>query len=346
MGIWKRVLAAAALLAALLAGSLFYSLYQKAAGKKTASRQFFAMDTVMSLQAYGKNAQAAVEAAQEEIERLDGLLSTGAADSEVSVVNAAGGGQLSEETEEIVRRALEVYAQTDGLFDITVYPLMRLWGFTTGDYHVPAEEELEAFLPLVDAGKLQLSGSGYLTLGSGQEMDLGGIAKGYTSARIAGLYKEYGVSSGLLSLGGNVQVVGAKPDGSLWRIGIRDPQGESDAYVGYVEAEDTAVITSGGYERYFEEDGQTYIHILNPHTGYPADGDLSSVTIVTPDGTLGDALSTALYLMGSGDACAYWRAHQEEFQMVLIRTDGTILVSQGLEESFITEQEYEIISYE
>lgn len=337
-----RFLAAIIMAGGLVAGGLFY--YKWETKEATASKQLFAMDTVMSLQATGKQAQEAIDAAVEEIERLDALLSTGSEDSEVSKVNAAGEGQLSEDTLAIVREALEVYEETDGLFDITIYPIMRLWGFTDGNYHVPTDVELEKTLELVGADRLELSEEGYLTLGDGQEIDLGGIAKGYTSAKVAEIFEEYGITSGLMSLGGNVQAVGARADGDPWRIGIRDPQGENAGdYVGVVEVTDKAVITSGGYERYFEEDGQTYIHIIDPQTGYPADGDLASTTIVTDDGMLGDALSTALYLMGSEAACDYWRSHSGEFDMVLIKTDGTILISEGIADSFSSERSYEIV---
>ncbi len=297
--------------------------YEKENQSRYCSRELFAMDTVMSFSAYGKNAEAAVEAAMEEVQRLDALLSAGASSGELSILNETGTGAVSEDTAVLFRRSMEIYKTTGGLFDFTVYPLVCLWGFPTREYHVPSEEELQAILPLVDASKVSLNGN-EVHLGEGQQVDFGGIAKGYASGRIMEIYEEYGIKSGMVSLGGNVQVLGKKPDDSQWRIGIRDPKGGQGDLAAVLEAENCAVVTSGGYERYFEEDGNTYIHILNPETGYPADGDLASVTVISEDGTLADALSTSLYLMGAEDAVSYWREYGENFEMVLITDEGEI----------------------
>ena len=212
------------------------------------SRDIFAMDTIMSLTAYGPHGEAAVDAAAAEIIRLDALLSVGMASSEVSRINANGGAQVSGDTAALVRAALETYASTDGAFDFTIYPLMRLWGFTTGEYHVPTAAELAEALPLVDASLVRFDGS-TLALSEGQQIDFGGIAKGYASSRIMDIFREYGVTSGMVSLGGNIHVLGKKPDGSPWRIGVQDPSASQGTPLAVVEVEDRAVVTSGGYER-------------------------------------------------------------------------------------------------
>ena len=183
----------------------------------------------------------------------------------------------------------------------------------------------------------------FVTLGADQQIDFGGIAKGYTGQKLAELFQEYGVSSALVSLGGNIQAIGTKPDGSSWKVGIRDPKGGQQDYIGVLFVENQAVVTSGGYERYFEEDGKTYIHIINPRTGYPADGDLLSVTIVSRDGTLADGMSTALYIMGYEKACQFWRQHREEFNVILVTDDGKIHISENLKENFQTECDLEMI---
>lgn len=296
---------------------------------KSCTRQIFAMDTVMSFTAYGKNCEQAVDAAIQEVERLEALLSTSSSDSEIAKLNENGASSLSEDTAALLERALSVYEMTGGLFDVTIYPLVKLWGFPTREYHVPSKEELTQVLPLVDASQIVLSGR-EARLGKGQQADLGGIAKGYTSARMMEIYKEYGISSGMVSLGGNVQVLNKKPDGSKWRVGIRDPKGGESDIVAVLNMENRAVVTSGGYERYFEEDGNTYIHILDLRTGYPAKGNLASVTVVSEDGTLADALSTALYVMGTEDALAYWKTCGEEFELVLITQTGEIYATEGL----------------
>lgn len=300
------------------------------------SREFFAMDTIMVLTAYGPGGEAAVEQAEAEIRRLDALLSTGSASSEVSQVNRAGEGRVSEDTEALARRALEIYEATEGAFDFTIYPLMELWGFSTGEYHVPTEEELAEVLPLVDASQVELKG-GSVVLAPGQRIDFGGIAKGYASARVMEIFRENGVTSGMVSLGGNVQVLGGKPDGQPWRIGVQDPEAPQDTPLAVAEVRDRAVVTSGGYERYFGADGRTYIHILDPKTGYPMESDLASVTVVSEDGALADALSTALYVMGREGAADYWRKSGGDFDVILLGGEGEIFVSEGLREAFQTQ---------
>ena len=176
----------------------------------------------------------------------------------------------------------------------------------------------------------------------GVQIDLGGIAKGYTSSRIMDIYKEKGVTSGLVNLGGNAQVFGTKPDGSLWRVAVQSPDSE-DEYLGVLEMKDKAIITSGGYERYFEKDGVTYHHIIDPSTGYPADNGLISVTIVSADGTLADGLSTSLFVMGKDKATDYWKAHSDEFDMILLTDDEKLYVSEGIKDSFTSDREFEIV---
>ncbi|MCD8354539.1 MAG: FAD:protein FMN transferase [Clostridiales bacterium] len=306
-----------------------------------------AMDTYMTLTAYGSNRDDALNAAVEEIQRLEALWSVGSEDSEVSQLNREGTAVLSEDTAALFERALEIYDSTGGAFDITVYPLMELWGFTTQDYQVPEASDLQAALALVGADRVTYdSSTSTVTLGEGQSIDLGGIAKGYTSQRIMELFEEMGVTSAMVSLGGNIQCLGTKPDGSLWRVGIQDPVGSEGAIVAVIEVEDQAVITSGSYERYFTDEatGETYHHIIDPATGYPADSGLISVTIVTDDGALGDALSTALFIMGLEEGTAYWQAHSDEFQAVFITTDSEIYVTAGLEDSVTADAGYTLLT--
>ncbi len=303
---------------------------------RTSENQLFAMDTLMSFTATGTRSEEAVDAAMKEIQRLDRLLSTGDAASEVSAVNMNGGGEVSEDTANVFTAAVQMYEETGGLFDFTIYPLIKLWGFPTKEYRVPPEAEIAQKLSLVDASKAELAGC-LVKLGEGQEIDFGGIAKGYASARVMDIFHDYGITSGLVSLGGNIEALGSKPDGTPWRIGIQNPEGTQGTYLGVLEVTDKAVVTSGGYERYFEENGHTYIHIIDPRTGKPAESDLLSVTVVSEDGTLADGLSTSLFIMGLQDAQKFWREHldsESAFEMVLVDTGGKVYVSEGLAGSF------------
>ncbi len=307
------------------------------------SQEIFAMDTYMTVKAYGDRASEAVTAAINEIQRLDALLSTGSTDSEITRLNENGGGELTEDTAYLIERALDLYESTEGDFDISIYPMMELWGFTNEKYYVPTEEEITETLQLTDGLQISLDADGNtVSFGiSGMEIDLGGIAKGYTSTRITEIFASYGIESGMLNLGGNVQVIGTKTDGTEWNVGIQNPDGTS--FLGAVKVSDKAVITSGGYERYFEEDGTTYHHILDPATGYPADSGVISSTIISSDGTLADGLSTSLFIMGVEDACDYWQAHSEEFDFILEDEDGSLYVTEGIRDAFSSELSVTVI---
>lgn len=309
-----------------------------------ASGDLFAMDTYMTVSAYGSGASKAVEACASEIRRLDALLSTGDKSSEVYGLNHSGGGILSEDTAYLYERSVEIGESTGGCFNPAIYPVMEAWGFTDSSFHVPDEKSLAEALQLADPQKISYDPVTHRLdfQKEGMAVDFGGIAKGYTSARIMELFQENGVDSGMVSLGGNVQVYRAKPDGSDWRVAIRSPE-SSDEYLGILRVQDTAVITSGGYERYFEEDGRTYHHIIDPADGYPADSGLVSVTIVCKDGTLADGLSTALFIMGAKKGIAYWRDHSGEFDAVLLSEDGTLYVTEGIRDAFISERSVTVV---
>lgn len=293
---------------------------------------FLAMDTVMSVTAYGAGAQGAPEAAAERIRELEKLLSVTAEGSDVWNANHSGGEavEVSPDTASLLRRALELCRSTGGALDVTIYPLVKAWGFTTGEYRVPVREELSALLERVDYARVALEGD-RLCVPDGMELDLGAVAKGWTGDQVAALLADSGVTSAKLELGGNVQVLGAKPDGSPWRIAVRDPNGES--YAGIVEVTDKAVVTSGGYERYFEADGITYWHIIDPASGCPARSGLASVTVIADSGALADALSTALFVLGAERAADYWR-ERRDFDFILLGEDGSVTVTPGIAERF------------
>ena len=308
------------------------------------SKDLFAMDTYMTLTAYGEHAQEAVDKAAERVEELDALLSTGDENSEIYQLNQSGKGTLSEDGGYLVERALELYKKTDGAFDIAIYPVMQAWGFPTQEYHVPDDATLKEKLALADASKVNYDkDTRKISFGQdGMEIDLGGIAKGYTSSQIMQIYQDCGVTSGLVNLGGNVQALGCKTDGSKWRVAIQSPDDTED-YLGILEIENQAVITSGGYERYFEEDGVTYHHIIDPATGYPADSGLISVTIVSDDGTLADGLSTSLFIMGEEKAAQFWRENSDEFETIMETSDGKLYVTEGIADSLTTDRDVTVI---
>lgn len=296
------------------------------------STAFFAMDTYMTIRTYGAE-DGLLDSAVELVGKLESSLSTTREDSEIYALNRDGSAALSEDAGYLLRRALELCGETGGALDISVYPVVRAWGFTTDNYRVPGADELAGLLERVDYRRVQLSPDGTSArLPEGMEIDLGSVTKGYTGDRLCRLLREAGVTSALLDLGGNVQTVGTKPDGSDWRVAIQNPEG--DGILGVVAVSDKAVITSGGYERYFaDEAGNLWWHIMDPATGCPAQNGLISVTIVGEEGLYCDALSTALFIMGPDKAVAFWRAHRD-FEAVLVTGDGQMLITPGLAGGF------------
>ena len=298
------------------------------ASSKEHSGAIFAMDTYMEIKFYGD--EKLLEGAEDVIYSMEAALSVTDERSEIYAVNRDGGGEVSPETAELITRGLELCERTGGALDISVYPVVRAWGFTTGEYRVPGDSEINELLGCVDYEKIAFDGK-TVTLSDGMMIDLGSVAKGAASSRVVEYFRENGVKSALLNLGGNVHCLGSKPDGSDWNVAIQDPEGSG--YLGILAVSDRAVITSGGYERYFEEDGVTYWHIMDPETGAPARSDLISVSIIGESGVTCDALSTALFVMGLDDAADFWR-ESSDFEAVFITTDGRLLVTEGVSESF------------
>lgn len=305
--------------------------------------QVFAMDTSITLTAYGEHAEEALKDAEAEIHRIDDLLSTGNSASEIATLNREKQSTVSEETYQLVRRAKEIGDDTRGVFDISVYPLMEAWGFTDENYRVPSKDELENLLQHVHSDQIACEEDNRIELLDPQmEIDLGGIAKGYTADKVIQVLKEHGVEHALVNLGGNISTLGSKPDGSLWRIGIQDPN-DAESFIGGIECQGKVVATSGGYQRYFEENGKTYFHIIDLSDGFPARNGIISATVVSDDGALTDALSTSLFIMGPEKAQEYWRSHKDQFEAVLVEDDGAIWITQGLEGSFLGEEKVNVI---
>lgn len=307
------------------------------------SSQVFAMDTVMLLTVYGDQAQQGLDQAEQTIQKLEKLWSATDENSEIWALNHSGGNwvELSEDTREILSRGLELCALTDGALDLTAYSAVQAWGFPTGAYRVPDEAELEQLVGTIDYTQVELDDN-QARLPEDMSLDLGAVAKGRLGEVLSQDLKELGVTSALLELGGNIQTVGTKPDGSRWRVGIQDPNSQEGGYLAIVEVADQAVVTSGDYQRYFEQDGQTYCHIMDPATAAPADSGVDSVSIVGSDGTVCDALSTALFVMGEEKGSQFWKDHPElDFEAIFVSQDGTIAVTEGLEEHFTLADGYQ-----
>ena len=306
---------------------------------KQDSVSLFAMDTYMTLLAHGGNAADALTRSSQAINELEASLSRTIDTSDVAQLNKNGTAVLGYEATSLLTYALYYAEETDGCFDVTVAPLVELWGITSDSPRVPSQEEIDALLPLVGSEHIHQNGA-EVTLDEGCAIDLGGIAKGYASDCVAALFQSAGIDGGCANLGGNVYVCGTNGEGKDWTVGIQDPQ-KSDDYACVLTLTDAFVVTSGGYQRNFTaEDGTVYQHIIDPKTGYPAESDLTSVSVVTRStgdsgqGTRADAYSTALYVMGEQGAVDFWRAQGASFDMVLITADGRVLYTSGLADCF------------
>lgn len=296
-------------------------------------REFFGMDTHITFIAYGDRAGEALEEAENRMKELEGLWSVTDEGSDIYQLNHENGRSVtvSRETSEAVMYALEMAEKTDGSLEPTLYPVLTAWGFTTGENRVPEAEELAGLLTSVDYEKVTVQ-EDRIQMPEGMELDLGAVGKGYAGDIITALLEERGIASALLDIGGNIQAIGSRPDGSDWRLGIRSPFGEGT--LGVLSVSDRAVITSGNYERYFvDEDGREYGHIINPATGYPAENDLSAVTIVAVEGKQGDALSTAMFVKGLKGAESYWQ-EKRDFDMIAVTKEGEIYLTEGIRDAF------------
>ncbi len=299
----------------------------------------FAMDTVMELQISGS--EALLTEGENRIRNLEKLLSVTDENSEISQLNRTGEGRLSDDPSQLLKEALEICDRTDGALDITIYPVLKEWGFTTGAYKVPEEGTIETLLENVDYGKVEFDAkTNTCTIPDGMQVDLGSVAKGYTSRELSRYFKENGVKSGLINLGGNVECIGRKPSGDAWRVAVKSPFKDSASGIfGVIEAEDEAIVTSGGYERFFEKDGETYWHILDPKNGHPAKNGLLSVTIVGKDALLCDGLSTALFVKGLDEAISFYKENSD-FEAVFITDSGECYVTQNIADRFSLTSEY------
>lgn len=293
-----------------------------------ARESFYAMGTMITLSTPQRDKGQALADARRCIQTLSNQLSEFEQQSEISELNRAGEATLGEDALAVLEGALEIARETGGAYDPTVLPLKRLWNISNehDDRQPPEDEEVRRALALVGYDRVRVQGE-RATLQEGQGIDLGGISKGYAADRAAQILEQAGVRSAIVSLGGNTYVLGTNPDGSPWRVGILDPRGDEAAL--RLDVSDTAVVTSGDYQQYFEADGVRYHHIFDPHTGYPAQSDLMSVSIVCENAMRADGLSTAVFVMGREKGLAFVQ-QQPGVEAVLITKDKAVYASPGI----------------
>lgn len=300
-------------------------------------KQIFAMDTVMTLTAYGEAAGPALDAAAAQINETARLLDPEQEGSLVWTLNHSAGART--EIPALLYHMLDtagtVYARSGGALDLSVYPVVRTWGFIDQAYRVPSPDEIAAAMERVDYAAVTYEQTGdtcFAAVPDGMEISFGSVAKGAMSDAVVDTLRENGVTSAVISLGGNVQTLGLRPDGSDWTVAVQDPH-DTGTFLGTIAVGETAVVTSGSYQRYFEENGMVYHHIIDPATGYPAESGLLSATVVCPDGAMADCLSTAMFVLGEDGALDYWRTWGG-FELLLVTTDGRVVLTDGLRDAF------------
>lgn len=304
------------------------------ADRQRHTASFFFMDTVITVTLYSKDSDLAQEKLTEceaLLGELDNLWSRHISKSDIARLNASPDGlqELDARTVQLLRQAQEISASTQGAFDITLAPLSDLWQACGAENRMPTEEELAALLALTGTDRLELTEAG-VHKPAGIQIDLGAIAKGAAISVLAEAVSASGITGGLISFGSNVTVFGEKPDGSPYRIALRNPK-DTERTVGTLTLPAGAVLSvSGDYERYVTVNGGAYHHILDPSTGYPAASGLSSVSVICDDGALADALSTALLVMGYEGAMAYYASGDYAFEAIFITSEGEIFTTPGI----------------
>lgn len=306
--------------------------------KEPVSRETYLMGTIINIKAYGKNAEKAVQASVDKISDIEKKMSVNIDSSEVNKINKNAGiapVKVSKNTLDVVKASLIYSKKTKGSFDITVEPLVSLWGIGTDKARVPSKDEISNALSLINYKDVVINEkeSTIMLKRKGQAIDLGAIAKGYTADELKKVLLNYNVSSAFLNLGGNVYVLGNKPDKTPWKIGVQNPLEPRGDYLGIVSVSDKSVVTSGNYERFFERNGKRYHHIFDTKTGYPAEKGLISVSIISDKSIDGDALSTSVYTLGLDEGKKLIES-LKDVEAVFVTNDKKVYITSGLKDIF------------
>jgi len=292
-----------------------------------------ALGTICSITLFEKGSDKIYNDIFSRIRQIENLMSVNIPASDVSRVNAAAGiepVQVHEETFMVIKRALHYAKLSGGAFDPSVGPLVSLWGIGGSSARVPSQNEIDKVLPLVNWQDVELDEEtrGVFLRCPGMSLDLGAIAKGYAADEAVSIIKRAGIKQAIIDLGGNIYIHGARKDGKLWRVGVQNPEDARDTYIGILQITEKSVVTSGVYERFFEDEGKRYHHIFSPDSGYPADNGLLSVTIIAPNSMDADALSTAVFVLGYEKGIALVESLPET-EAVFIFEDMSVRKTQG-----------------
>lgn len=297
------------------------------------SKTGFYFDTVITITLYDKNQENLLDDCFAMADRYEHLFSATLPDSDISRINAAKGEpvEVSDETIELLEKAITYGDLSEGRFDITIGALSSLWNFSENTGIIPNQVDIDQALQTVDYHGIQIDGNTVTITNPDTRIDLGGIAKGYIADRMKEYLCEQGVSSGMINLGGNVLVIGSKTDGAAYTIGIQEPFADTGTAIASLKITNQSLVSSGVYERYFQLDNQLYHHILDPNTGYPYANDLLGVSILCDSSVDGDALSTTAFSMGLSEGMNFIESLPDT-EAIFITQDYVIHTTSGITE--------------
>lgn len=303
--------------------------------------------TVCTISLYDIKDVAILDKAFTRLKELEDILSINKLGTELDKVNNMSGKEpvkVTDDTFTVVAQGLKYSKLSGGALDITVGPLVKLWGIGTDAAKVPSEEEIKEKLPLINYNDIVLDETNKTIFLKRENMiiDLGAIAKGYAADEVAKILTENNVKSAIIDLGGNIFALGSKLDGSNWKIGVQDPEDARGASIGYIEVVNKSIVTSGIYERYFESNGKKYHHILNPKTGYPYENEILGVSILSDKSIDGDSLSTTLFALGIEKGLEFVNS-QPGVEAIFVSKDYNLYLTEGLKNNFhLTSTKYKI----
>lgn len=334
------------ILIALLLCSILILIFSTGKNEKVPIiKETYSLGTIIQLKVYGRRAEKATEEAIEKLNEIDNKMSAFKDYSEISKINTYAGKEpqiVSKDTYFVIKKAVEYCSLSEGAFDITIRPLVNLWGIGRAEARVPGSNEIEKSRELVNYKDIVLNkkNNSIFLKNEKQEIDVGGIAKGYAADEVKNILMKNNIKNAIIDLGGNVFALGKKEDGTPWRVGIQDPLKSRGEFVGVITAINKSIVTSGNYEKYFIQEGKTFHHIINPSTGYPSESDIISVTIISDYSIDGDGLSTGVYIMGLHKAIRLIE-RINGVDAIFITKDKEIHVTSGMKENFIlTNNEY------
>ncbi len=301
---------------------------------KLESRKEFLMDTIVELDLYGSGNKKAMDQVYDELFDIEKKLSKTISKSDIFILNRDKKARVQDETYYILEKSKDYSRRSKGIFEPTIGGLVSLWDIKADHSNrgLPDPKEIERLLANLDYEKIELGADNMVEIASEQSLDLGAVVKGYAADRARDILLENQVKSAIIDLGGNIYALGSKPSGEAWRIGIKDPA-EKEDFLGILSVKDKSVVTSGDYERYFEYESKRYHHIIDPRTGYPADNDLRSVTIVSDSSMDGDAYSTIAFILGLEEGLEFVQS-MEDIEAIFVTKDAKVYITQGLRDKF------------